>query len=120
MKLILPWFDKTLNPNIKKHWAVIARARKNQRKDAFRLAKEAGTPDTFDFDIIFYPPNNHRRDEDNCIAALKGAFDGMADAWGVDDSVFHINSIRLEEADKPGRVEIVTPTPVHSDTQHLQ
>lgn len=84
-----PWFNKVLNPNSRKHWAVVASAKKKQRQSARLLTKGKPKPIDYDIDIIFNPPCNRKRDKDNCLAAIKGLLDGVADAWGVDDHLFN-------------------------------
>jgi crossover junction endodeoxyribonuclease RusA len=89
--LVMPWFDKVLNPNNKVHWAVKAKAAKKQKKDAWLVAlaeKKPPLQDLYFLDVMFYPPDNRIRDLDNCMAACKGMFDGIAQAWGVNDSKF--------------------------------
>jgi hypothetical protein len=74
------------------HWATLNKARQKQKEDARILAREAGYPDFPDgpikIKIEWYPKTRHRFDEDNAIASLKGALDGIAKAWDVDDSRF--------------------------------
>lgn len=92
IKIELPYPDSILNPNRKAHWSKKHRAQRKQKEMAFWVAKERGAPPRkkkYDINVIFHPPDNRRRDEDNAIASLKGAFDGIALAWGVDDSLFH-------------------------------
>ena len=85
-----PWFDPILNPNRKCHWSIKSKARKKQRREAYYTTLQYPTPkfDTIELDIVFYPPDRTKRDEDNCLASIKGLLDGMADAWRVDDSCF--------------------------------
>lgn len=88
-----PWFDRKLSPNTKCHWAVKSKAQKKQKEDAFYIAKSHPLPaqqDQYVLDITFHPKTNHRQDLDNCIASIKGLLDGVALAWEVDDSLFHI------------------------------
>lgn len=40
--------------------------------------------------ITFRPPDRRARDSDNMLASIKGMLDGIADAWGVNDSLFRI------------------------------
>jgi crossover junction endodeoxyribonuclease RusA len=55
--------------------------------------------------ITFRPPNNRRRDRDNLIAAMKSGMDGIAEAWGVDDSRF-VPTYRMGEPVARGEVII--------------
>ena len=55
--------------------------------------------------ITFVPPDRRHRDDDNMIASLKSARDGIADALGVNDRRFRPNYV-FAEPEKPGRVEV--------------
>jgi len=44
--------------------------------------------------LEFLPPNRSRRDDDNLLAAFKAGRDGLADAMGIDDSLF-VSQVRL-------------------------
>ena len=55
--------------------------------------------------ITFVPPDRRHRDDDNMIASLKAARDGIADALGVNDRRFRPNYV-FAEPEKPGRVEV--------------
>lgn len=56
--------------------------------------------------IIFYPPDNRRRDLDNCHAAIKSGLDGMASALGVDDRVFRPITLDFGEKIEGGKVSV--------------
>lgn len=89
--ITLPYPAAILNPNKKTHWAKKWKAQKAQKDYAYLAAKAAGIPpqqDVYHLEITFYPPDKRRRDMDNALASCKGAFDGIALAWGVDDSKF--------------------------------
>lgn len=90
-ELHFPWFDKVLNPNTKCYWRYKYNASKKQKDDAYYVALAEPKPepkDKYALYIRFYPPCNRRRDLDNCLASIKGLLDGVAEAWGVDDSDF--------------------------------
>ena len=55
------------------------------------LAGAASKPEDFNLSVTFHPPDARRRDLDNAVAAFKAGQDGLADAWGVDDSAFHFH-----------------------------
>lgn len=86
----LEWFDKRLNPNMKTYWRKVNTLRGEQKLLAL-IAARSTTPikqGTYPLKITFYPPCRRRRDLDNCLASIKGALDGIAQAWGVDDRLF--------------------------------
>jgi len=98
----LAWSHPALLPNERNGWGKFAKISGNkqaklQRKAAFYLTKEALNGKVLPANIykcvlhvIYHPPTGRggQRDEDNRNAALKSAFDGIADALGVDDRIF--------------------------------
>jgi crossover junction endodeoxyribonuclease RusA len=92
MRLELPFPPPDLNPNGRSHWAKKARVAKKYKNDCLMLLsrsrKELAGRD--EFSITFCPPDRHRRDRDNAIAAFKWGSDAIADVCGVDDSKFRI------------------------------
>lgn len=107
MKITLPWPSPDLSPNARIHWGRKSRAVKKYRHDAFWAAKEKGVPflhKEINLRITFIPPTNRKRDEDNCIASIKAGLDGIAQAWGINDTNFHIAEHSIARARKPGCV----------------
>lgn len=109
----LPWPDRRLHPNARIHHMEKARVVKQAREDAAWWAKAAGVKpikaDALSVTIIFYPPDNRRRDLDSMLASIKSALDGIADVVGVDDSKWEI-ALRKEAPCRPFgavRVKIV-------------
>jgi crossover junction endodeoxyribonuclease RusA len=59
--------------------------------------------------VTFQPPDKRRRDRDNLQASLKAHFDGIADALGVNDSLF-VPTYAIGEPVKGGAVRVeITP-----------
>jgi Holliday junction resolvase RusA-like endonuclease len=100
----LPFPPSILNPNRKAHWAVKSKAFKKYKNECAWIAKQM-QPCT-EFYLIIHPPDNRRRDRDNIIGALKAAQDGLALAWGIDDSKFTIMYSTLQEPVKGGKIII--------------
>lgn len=90
----LPWPDKCLSPNARIHWAKKAKVTKASRTAAGWATIAAKTKVEGDgaiyLHVYFYPPDNRRRDGTNMLASMKAAFDGIADALGVNDIRFHV------------------------------
>lgn len=92
----MPWPDKRVWPNWRQshHWRTYYKPVKAQRIMAFALARNAGMVGIWDDDarvvltVDIYPPDRRRRDRDGMAGALKSAFDGIADAIGIDDQYF--------------------------------
>ena len=109
MIIELPWFNPCLAPNRPKHFREKGAARKKQRAEAKLIAstirfKPSG--ETLALSITFHPPTGHRRDLDNCLASIKGALDGIADALEVDDQIFRPITIDFDEVVKGGKIII--------------
>lgn len=105
----LPWPSRKLSANSRLHWADKARAVKRAREDATFAAISAGArnlPATkLHVTAIFYPPSARRFDLDGLITRMKAAFDGIADATGVDDHHWSI-AARREAPVKNGNVRV--------------
>ncbi len=112
-ELKLSWPDRTLSPNARPFWAVKARAAKKARREAYfstietlsrcRLRK---VKEVF-LRYTFVPPDRRGRDDDNLIASMKPYRDGIAQALGVDDVVFHTAGADFDKPHRPAHV-IVT------------
>lgn len=101
----LSYPPSVLNPNNTAYWTKKAKAKKAYRKEAYWVAKMGDIPSQFNFVIKFHPPTKHKRDLDNAIAAFKSGQDGLADAWGVDDSIFSF-AYEFGDVVKGGKVVI--------------
>jgi crossover junction endodeoxyribonuclease RusA len=53
-------------------------------------------PETPKVTAVFFPPDKRHRDIDGLLSSMKAAFDGIADAIGVDDSRWQIGYRRGE------------------------
>lgn len=102
--LELPYPPPQLSPNKRLHWAQIHKIKKKYRSDCALLARQA--KGGIKFRMTFHPPCKRRRDRDNIIASCKALQDGLADAWGIDDSQFEITYAPLGEPVKHGKVVI--------------
>lgn len=95
MSIVLPWPSPDLSPNARSRtYHKKARATKVARREAWAITLEskvkAPKSEEIAVTIAFYPPDARRRDRDNCIASMKAALDGVAEALGVDDSRFRL------------------------------
>lgn len=117
MKVVLPWPDRRLSPNARAHWAVLAGVKAKARRDAAYAtyaALEGGLREArlslagegaITFRVTFYPPDKRHRDDDNMVASIKAARDGIAEALAVNDRRFRAEYY-FNEPCKPGRVEV--------------
>ena len=110
----LPLPDRCLSPNARTHWATKARATKRLRslaRDAASLAIGA-TGDALPFAtarvrVVYRVRDRRRRDRDNMLAALKAAFDGIADAGVVvDDAALVYLPVEVEVVGRGGETGV--------------
>ncbi|WP_034855341.1 hypothetical protein WMO13_06640 [Ignatzschineria larvae DSM 13226] len=109
--VVLPFPDPKLMPNRKngQHWAVTNKIKNKAINDAYYITKSSDLISVENgLQITFYAPTNHRRDNDNLLAAMKPYLDGFAKALGIDDTNF--NPLVIKRVDgvgkKNARVEI--------------
>lgn len=98
VKITLPPPYRQLSPNARVHHIVLANWKARYKRDAERATRSVviGEPrwPRASVKVTFYFRDNRRRDEDNAIASLKSAFDGVVEAGLIaDDS--HKNLVRL-------------------------
>lgn len=116
--VILPWPPQALSPNARPHWAAKSKAAKAYRMQCFLFAKKAGLgapAGRILLQLEFLPPTARRRDDDNLLASFKAGRDGLADALGIDDSLF-VSQVQIGEV-HPGGAVRVTLSPFQSGAQ---
>lgn len=117
VKLGLP--PGPLWPNARPHRMTKARATKAYRHEAKIAAKQAlrrSVPPRWaaaTLEAHFYFRAQRRRDPDNCLAALKAAFDGLRDAGVIaDDNRLTHRPVKVECGRSRGGVELrIEPIP---------
>tara|TARA_R100001510_G_scaffold54814_1_gene57938 strand:- start:1320 stop:1697 length:378 start_codon:yes stop_codon:yes gene_type:complete len=104
LNIRLPFPSSKLSPNSRLHWAQRHRASKQAKGDACMLTMQAiqssGIPEAslqhvlqlpqIDVRLFFHPSAKYRYDQDNLIARMKAALDGVSATLGVDDVKFNI------------------------------
>ena len=108
MTITLPFPPAVLSPNSRVHWAKKAKAARVYKSDCVwaLLPYKKLFQGKASFLLTFHPPDNHRRDLDNMVAAMKHGLDALSFVCGVDDSQFQL-TIAKGEPTKGGCVEIV-------------
>lgn len=117
-QILLPWPASALSPNARGHWSRRSRAAKAYRMQCFLFAKKAGlvAPEgRILLQLEFLPPTARRRDDDNLLASFKAGRDGLADALGIDDSLF-VSQVQIGEVHRGGAVR-VTLSPYQAEAQ---
>ena len=126
MKIVLPLPPKELSPNERPYFMLKSRMTKKYRRDAgfatlhaMNESHEAGGWERATVKATFYYRESRRRDADNCLASIKAAFDGMADAKLItnDSGLTHLpveivtgskyQRVELEVVDSTNRVPVV-------------
>ena len=113
----LPWPNPKLSPNAREHWTKTSAAKAAQRGYAHAVTHQAMIGQglckghfvwakSAHVSIVFHAPDNRRRDIDNCLASIKAGLDGIADATGIDDSLWSYE-IRRGEVVAGGRVDVL-------------
>lgn len=109
----LPWFPKACSPNhrSRSHWPR-TNAMKKTREWGFVMAANTSVEPypsgRLPILLTFHPPTTHDRDKDNLLASCKGYLDGIAQAWGVNDSVFDPR-VQIGEPVKGGKIVVTLP-----------
>ena len=84
IEIVLGWPPTDLSPNARKHWAVVAKAKKQYRKDCFSVSKEQlkkyrgvyeNIPERLVLEMTFIPPDRRSYDRDNLVARMKAGID---------------------------------------------
>jgi crossover junction endodeoxyribonuclease RusA len=106
----LPLPAKILWPNGRGHWAAKAKAFKAHKEWAYIAGCWEGKPSApggrIDWSVTIHPKTAHAIDDDNARASLKAYQDGLALAFGVNDSQFNAPSLTFGEPIKGGLVRI--------------
>ena len=117
-QILLPWPASALSPNARGHWSQKSRAAKSYRMQCFLFAKKAGLvapAGRILLQLEFLPSSRRRRDDDNLLASFKAGRDGLADALGIDDSLF-VSQVQIGEV-YPGGAVRVTLSPFQAGAQ---
>lgn len=112
----LPWPSADTSPNARGHWSTAAKAKAAQRGHAQAMTHQAMAAQGLckghfagataaHVSIVFHAPDKRRRDIDNCLASIKAALDGIADAIGIDDGLWSY-TIKRGDVVVGGRVDV--------------
>ena len=98
IEIVLGWPPSDLSPNKRLHWAKLASAKKQYRKDCYSVSKEQlkkyrgvydNIPEKLVLEMTFIPPDKRSYDRDNLVARMKAGIDGLADALRINDKRFN-------------------------------
>lgn len=98
MRIEFPWPPACLSPNARDHWGDKAKAAAKTRRDASIACMAAGVRKlpwgAMHVQITFHAATRRAYDLDNALARCKSLLDGVADATGIDDSLWSLSIMR--------------------------
>ena len=98
IEIVLGWPPTDLSPNARKHWAVVAKAKREYKKDCLSASREQlkkyrgvyeNIPEKLVLEMTFIPPDKRSYDRDNLVARMKAGIDGLSDALRINDKRFN-------------------------------
>lgn len=112
-----PWPHRGLSPNARLNRYAKATLFKKTKALAYQLTRAAAIKaharvhlaegSTLNLKLICQPPILRYRDEDNLIANCKAHFDGISQAVGIDDHLFHFREQEWHKPKKPGKLTVM-------------
>lgn len=111
MSLTLPWPSNKLSPNARTHYAVKMKITAAHKEKGYMIAKVAALEKPLEpvrqhVKILFHAPDRRKRDLDNLLSSCKAYLDGIALAYGINDSLFRPITIDFANETYPqGKVE---------------
>lgn len=112
-----PWPHRGLSPNARLNRYAKATLFKKTKALAYQLTRAAAIKaharvhlaegSTLNLKLTCQPPILRYRDEDNLIANCKAHFDGISQAVGVDDHLFHFREQEWHKPKKPGKLTVM-------------
>jgi crossover junction endodeoxyribonuclease RusA len=97
------WPNRALSPNARVHHQRKAAAARAARREAYWSTVHAlprgwkANGERYVVTIAAHPAVSRKRDADNLIASVKPHLDGIADALGVNDSLFDVQPVQWGE-----------------------
>ena len=128
ISIVLGWPPSDLSPNARLHWAKLAKAKKQYRKDCETLSKEQlkkykfkELPEKLVLEMTFIPPNKRNYDRDNLVARMKSGIDGLADALRINDKRFNTVISTMDQDYLGGfvKIRILKETPYGTESKRL-
>lgn len=112
-----PWPHRGLSPNARLNRYAKATLFKKAKALAYQLTRAAAIKaharvhlaegSTLNLKLVCEPPVLRYRDEDNLIANCKALFDGISQAVGIDDHLFHFREQEWHKPQKPGKLTVM-------------
>ena len=115
IEIVLGWPPSDLSPNKRLHWAKLAAAKKEYRKNCLSASREQlkkyrgvyeNIPERLVLEMTFIPPDKRSYDRDNLVARMKAGIDGLADALRINDKRFNTVISTMDQDRYGGFVQI--------------
>ena len=113
IEIVLGWPPSDLSPNKRLHWAKLATAKKQYRKDCETVSREqlkkfklTNLPEKLVLEMTFIPPDRRNYDRDNLVARMKAGIDGLSDALRINDKRFNTVISTMDTTTLGGYVRI--------------
>ena len=128
IEIVLGWPPSDLSPNKRLHWAKLATAKKQYRKDCYSVSKEQlkkyrgvteNIPEKLVLEMTFIPPDRRSYDRDNLVARMKSGIDGLSDALRINDKRFNtvISTMAQDYFGGFVRIRILKETPYGTESK---
>ena len=129
IEIVLGWPPSDLSPNKRLHWAKLATAKKQYRKDCLSVTKEQlkkyksvyeKIPEKLVLEMLFIPPDKRSYDRDNLVARMKAGIDGLSDALRINDKRFNTVISTMDTTTLGGYVRILILQEIPYGTKHQE
>ena len=127
IEIVLGWPPSDLSPNKRLHWAKLATAKKEYRKNCLSASREQlkkysklkNLPERLVLEMTFIPPDRRSYDRDNLVARMKSGIDGLSDALRINDKRFNTVISTMDQDYLGGfvKIRILKETPYGTESK---
>ena len=128
IEIVLGWPPSDLSPNKRLHWAKLAAAKKEYRKNCMSASREQlkkyrgvteNIPERLVLEMTFIPPDKRSYDRDNLVARMKSGIDGLSDALRINDKRFNTVISTMDQDYLGGfvKIRILKETPYGTESK---
>ena len=127
IEIVLGWPPSDLSPNKRLHWAKLATAKKEYRKNCLSASREQlkkysklnNLPERLVLEMTFIPPDRRSYDRDNLVARMKSGIDGLSDALRLNDKRFNTVISTMDQDYLGGfvKIRILKETPYGTESK---
>ena len=128
IEIVLGWPPSDLSPNKRLHWAKLAAAKKQYRKNCLSASREQlkkyrgvteNIPEKLVIEMTFIPPDRRSYASDNLVARMKAGIDGLSDALRINDKRFNTVISTMDQDYLGGfvKIRILKETPYGTESK---